>query len=117
MNKGQNSTIPYPDATEAQKILVDAKSEFLKTYASRLADRQTGLCYADVVKKSEKFALPEEQKYVVSEEEIRQFRSANPRLYKEAGIFKESNPLHVQMKNETATTVELPPVESLFTNE
>jgi hypothetical protein len=117
MNKGQKSTIPYPDATEAQKILVDAKSDFLNMYASRLADRQTGLCYADVVKKRGIQPITKEEKYVVSEEELRNFRSANPRLYQEAGIFKESNPLHVEMKNETATTVELPPVESLFTNE
>lgn len=119
MNKGQKSTIPYPDATEAEKILVDAKSDFLKSYASRLADRRTGICYADVVRKRESSSVNviEEEKYTASEEDLRQFRSANPNLYIEAGIYKEAHSLHVQMTNETATTVELPPVDSLFSHE
>lgn len=119
MNKGQKSTIPYPDATEAEKIMIDAKSEFLKTYNSRIADRKTGLCYSDVVRKREcaVFSEQKEEKYHVSQAEIENFRAANQHLYIESGIFKELNPLHVGLDHETDTTVELPPPESLFINE
>jgi hypothetical protein len=117
MNKGQSSTIPYPDAREAEKIMIDAKSEFLKTYASRLADRKTGLCYADVVRNNTSPKVIEEEKYTATENDLRQFRNANLHLYLEAGIYKERNPLDVTMEKETSTTVELPPAESLFKHE
>jgi hypothetical protein len=119
MNKGYKSTIPYPDAAEAEKILIDAKSDFLKTYHSRLADRKTGLCYSDVVRKRECAAFSDikEEKYEVSKEEIEKFRAANQHLYVESGIFKELNPLHTTLNNETDHSVELPEPESLFINE
>jgi hypothetical protein len=119
MNRGYKSTIPYPDETEAQKILIDAKSEFLKTYNSRIADRKTGLCYSDVVRKREcaGFAEQKEEKYHVTQAEIEKFRAANQHLYVESGIFKELNPLYTSLDNETDDTVDMPPPESLFINE
>ena len=118
MNRGHKATTPYPDAEEAEKILIDAKSEFLKTYHSRLADRKTGLCYSDVVRKHEcgTFSVKEE-KYEVSKEEIEKFRAANQHLYFESGILKELNPLHTRLPNETEDSVEMPAPESLFINE
>jgi hypothetical protein len=119
MNKGYKPTTPYPDAAEAEKILIDAKSEFLKTYSSRLADRKTGLCYSEVVRKREcgVFSEVKEEKYEVTKEEIEKFRAANQHLYVESGIFKELNPLHTTLDNETEDSVDLPPPESLFINE
>jgi hypothetical protein len=119
MNRGYKPTIPYPDEKEAEKILIDAKSEFLKTYNSRIADRKTGLCYSDVVRRREcaGFTGVKEEKYEVSKEEIERFRSANQHLYVESGIFKELNPLHTTLNNETEDSVELPAPESLFINE
>ena len=119
MNKGYKPTIPYPDEKEAEKILIDAKSEFLKTYNSRIADRKTGLCYSDVVRKREcaVFSEQKEEKYHVSQAEIDKFRAANQHLYIESGVFKELNPLHTTLTNETDDSVEMPPPESLFINE
>jgi hypothetical protein len=116
MVKGFNSpqgNVPYPDEAEAQKVLIDAKSEFLKTYSSRLADRKTGLTYSAIVS-SKKVDTIQEEKYAPSQEEIERFKQINPHLHFDGRVFVEHNPLSVTMTNETNTQVELPTPESLF---
>lgn len=116
MGKGFNlefGPIPYPDEKEAEKILTDAKSDFLRKYKSRIADPKTGLSYADVVRDKPVFQIVEE-KTNITEEEIQRFKDANPHLYFKDGILCEQNPLHTVMEDESTTKVTLPHPHSLF---
>lgn len=116
MGKGFNldfGPIPYPDEKEADKILTDAKSDFLRKYKTRIADPKTGLSYADVVRDKPVFTTVEE-KTTITEEEIERFKKANPHIFLKDGILCEQNPLCTVMEDETATGVTLPHPHSLF---
>jgi len=105
--------VPYPDEKEAEKILMNAKDDFLEKYKSRIADPRTGLSYADVVRDKPVFTQKVETTKVTNED-IERFKKVNPHLYMKDGILCEMNPLHVTMEDETCNTVTLPHPHSLF---